>query len=201
MCSDSLSFHTAVFDALCACLDLDRASAEAVSLIHEAYAEPENVPRPPRSRNVVYWTGRQYLAPDPVPVSYASEAGSPGCHVQVVYSTLKYQLVIVCYGPDAEKYACRIRSMLFLDGPGFPRKILRSAGLYPVPDPLRPSVLYEEEASLWRKRADLTVRLRVRDEQRSSACGSIAAAPAVIIHRWLNGKTPSAQREKKGGKV
>ena len=38
-------FHTAIFDALCACLNLNRTSAEAIALIHEAYAEPENTPR------------------------------------------------------------------------------------------------------------------------------------------------------------
>ena len=43
MLSESASFHSAIFDALCACLDLDRDFPEAVTLIHEAYAEPENV--------------------------------------------------------------------------------------------------------------------------------------------------------------
>jgi hypothetical protein len=73
--------------------------------------------------------------------------------------------------------------MLFLDGAGFPRRILRDAGIYPVPDPPQPSILYEEEGSLWRKRADLTVSLRVRDEQRGPARCSIRTAPAIILHR------------------
>ena len=47
-------YRTAIFDALCACVNLDRHSREAAALIHEAYAEPENVPRPPRNRNVIY---------------------------------------------------------------------------------------------------------------------------------------------------
>ena len=46
MISESPSFHTAIFDALCACLNLNKTSAAAAALIHEAYAEPENVPRP-----------------------------------------------------------------------------------------------------------------------------------------------------------
>lgn len=179
MISESASFHSAVFDALCACFGLDRDSAEAIALIHEAYAEPENVPRPPRSRNVIYWTVLQDLSSDPVSTEYNVEAGS---HVPVVNTTLKYQLVVVCYGPDCEAYASRIRSMLFLDGAGFPRQILRAAGIYPVPDPPQPSLLYEEEGSLWRKRADLTVRLRVLDEQRAQVRSTISSAPAVIIH-------------------
>ena len=76
----------------------------------------------------------------------------------------------------------RIRSMLYLDGAGFPRKILRDAGIFPVPDPPQPALLHEEEGSLWRKRADLTIRLRVRDEQRGQSQGSITTAPAVILH-------------------
>ena len=98
-------FREAVFDALCACLNLTE--AEGVKLIHEAYAEPENVPR----------------------------------------------------------------------------QILRNAGIFPVPDPPQPALLHEEEGSLWRKRADLTISLRVRDEQRAQARSAISTAPAVILHK------------------
>ena len=141
MISGSASFHTAIFDALCACLDLDRTSAEAVALIHEAYAEPENVPRPPRSRNVIYWTALQDPSSDPVSTEYSTEAGDAGSHIPVTCTTLKYQLVIVCYGPACEEYAWRIRQTLYLDGSGFPRQILRAAGIWPVPDPPQPSIL------------------------------------------------------------
>ena len=74
------------------------------------------------------------------------------------------------------------QAMLYLDGSGFPRRILRDAGIYPVPNPPQPSLLHEEEGSLWRKRADLTVSLRVRYEQTARTRGSIQSAPAVIIH-------------------
>ena len=122
MISENSAFHTAIFDALCASLNLTE--EEGVQLIHEAYAEPENVPRPPRNRNVIY-----------------------------------------------------------LDGRFFPRQILRNAGIYPVPDPPQPQLLHEEEGSLWRRRADLTISLRVRDEQVAQARGSVTTAPAVVIHR------------------
>ena len=182
MNSENPAFHTAIFDALCACLNLNKTSAEALALIHEAYAEPENVPRPPRNRNVIYWTVLQDLSSDPVSTEYNAEAGNSGSHAPTVYTTLKYQLIIVCYGPAAEEHAWRIRQMLYLDGPGFPRRILRAAGIWPVPDPPQPSILHEEEGSLWRRRADLTVQLRVRDEQRGQARGNIQSPPAVIIH-------------------
>ena len=97
--------------------------------------------------------------------------------------TVKYNLVIVCYGPACEEYARRIRHMLYLDGSGFPRRILRNAGIFPVPDPPQPSLLHEEEGSLWRKRADLTIQLRVRDEQMAQSRNAITTAPAVILRR------------------
>ena len=181
MLSESSVFHTAIFDALCACLNLS--AAEGIKLIHEAYAEPENVPRPLRNRNVIYWTVLQDPASDPVSMEYNAEAGIADTHVPTVCTTLKYQLVIVCYGPACEAYASRIRHMLFLDGRGFSRQILRNAGIFPVPDPPQPAFLHEEEGSLWRKRADLTIQLRVRDEERGQTRSSMTAAPAVIIHR------------------
>ena len=175
--------HTAIFDAFCACLGLKRDSREAAALIHEAYAEPENAPRPPRNRNVIYWTLLQDPASDPVSTAYNPEPAGAGRNSVTVYTTLKYQLIIVCYGPDAEEYALRIRSMLYLDGSGFPRRILREAGIYPVPDPPQPSILYEEEGSLWRKRADLTISLRVQYEIQAGERNSIISAPVVNIYR------------------
>ena len=174
--------HTAIFDAFCACLGLGRDSREAAALIHEAYAEPENAPRPPRNRNVIYWTLLQDPASDPVCTAYVPQEAGTGRNTALVYTTLKYRLIIVCYGPASEEYALRIRHMLYLDGNGFPRRILRDAGIFPVPDPPQPALMHEEEGSLWRKRADLTVQLRVRDEQRGQARGNITAAPVIIIH-------------------
>ena len=174
-----MNITSAIFDSLCACLNLS--AVEGIRLIHEAYAEPENVPRPPRNRNVIYWTLLQDPASDPVSTVYQAE-GAGRSHIPVVYTTLKYQLVVVCYGPACEEYALRIRHMLYLDGSGFPRRILRRAGIYPVPDPPVPSLLCEEEGSLWRKRADLTISLRVREEERAGNRGTVTVAPAVIIH-------------------
>ena len=181
MLSESSVFHTAIFDALCACLNLS--AAEGIKLIHEAYAEPENVPRPARTKNVIYWTALQDPAADPVSTEWNAGVGSAGTHLPIVCTTVKYNLVIVCYGPACEEYASRIRHMLYLDGRGFSRQILRNAGIFPVPDPPQPTLLHEEEGSLWRKRADLTIQLRVRDEQTAQARNAITTAPAVILRR------------------
>ena len=183
MNSENSAFHTAIFDALCACLNLNRNSAEAAALIREAYADPENSPQPPRNRNVIYWTVLQDPASDPVSTEVRNENGSSGFHTPVVYTTLKYQLIIVCYGPACEAYASRIRALLYVDGSGFPRRILRDAGIFPVPDPPPVALLHEEEGSLWRKRADLTVSLRVRQETAGPARGTVKAAPAIIMHK------------------
>lgn len=180
MMNDEL-YRIAIFDALCACLNLNPDSREAIALIHEAYAEPENALRPTRNRNVIYWTLVQDYASDPVSTSCDRE-GSGRSHTPVVYTTLKYQLIIVCYGPACEEYAQRIRSLLYLDGSGFPRRILREAGIYPVPDPPQPALLREEEGALWRKRADLVISLRVRHEQEGQRRESISSTPAVIFH-------------------
>ena len=181
MNSESSAFHTAIFDALCACLNLTE--SEGVELIHEAYAEPENVPRPTRNKNVIYWTVLQDPSADPVSTEWNNETGTSGTHLPMVCTTVKYNLVIVCYGPACEEYTRRIRHMFYLDGRFFPRQILRDAGIFPVPDPPEPSLLHEEEGSLWRKRADLSIRLRVRDEQMAQSRNAITTAPAVILRR------------------
>ncbi len=180
MIAENTEFHTAIFDSLCACLNLS--AADGVKLIHEAYAEPENTPRPARNKNVIYWTVLHDPTADPVSTAWNAE-GNNGTHIPVVTTTLKYQLIIVCYGPACEAYASRIRHMLYLDGRGFPRQILRAAGIYPIPDPPQPQLLHEEEGSLWRKRADLTIELRVREEQNGPTRSSINTVPAVIIHK------------------
>ena len=102
----------------------------------------------------------------------------------MVCTTVKYNLVIVCYGPACEEYARRIRHMFYLDGRFFPRQILRDAGIFPVPDPPQPSLLHEEEGSLWRKRADLVISIRILERNRYYLPQSpIQSAPEVVLHR------------------
>ena len=112
--------------------------------------------------------------------------GSPvqASHVPAVSSFSAWTLTVVCYGPHALENARKIRAFLFLDGAGFPRAVLRKAGLYPVPDPPEPMLLHEPEGSLWRQRADLTVSLRAEETQTHPARrNAVTAAPAIQIHR------------------
>ena len=158
MISESAAMNAAVYEALCACFGLSPESAAASALIQPAYSEPENAPRPPRERNVVYYWLEREDAPNDLAQMQVQEAGQ----VRIL-SFLAYRLQIVCYGSRAEEHAHRIRTMMYLDGAGKPRGILRAAGIYPIPRPAQPAILREPEGSLWRRRADLTISLRVKD--------------------------------------
>ena len=97
--------------------------------------------------------------------------------------SLPFRLLLVCYGPHCETYAHKIRSFLFLDGSGFPRSILRKSGIYPVPNPPQPELLFEPEGSLFRRRADLTISLRVKDTLiYPNTRPAITVPPAVVVH-------------------
>ena len=171
-----------IHKALCACLGLAPDSAQALSLVREAYTEPENSPQPARTADVIYWSLSPEYGDDPA--SWNETEASGGSHKPAVNRFPAYQLLIVCYGPSCEAYARKIRSFLYIDGANLPRGILRKAGIYPVPDPPAPQFLYEPQGSLWRRRADLTVSLRVRETLvYSQSRGAITTPPAVILHR------------------
>ena len=176
------AFKTAIYNAICSCMGLSPASAEARKLIHEAYNEPENTPRPARTVDILYWS----IEPDDMrqdPASYANEASQmSGRQKATVYRSLAYNLRVVCYGTNCEAMAHRIRSYIYLDGDNYPRRILRGAGIYPVTDPPPPTLLFEPEGSLWRRRTDVVIPLTVKDESTFGTLrGSIQVAPGVII--------------------
>ncbi len=189
MISSDSAMNLAVFSALSACLNVSGTAADR--LIQKAYADPENPGRPPRERDVVYYwldqddssgDGSQAQLPA---VTYSREGRSvePAASYDrpvSIRSFLGYRLHVICYGDRSEEYAHRIRSMLYLDGAGKPRAILRSAGIYPIPNPPEPLLLREEANSLWRKRADLTVSLRVTDELSASQF-AVTSVPTVLI--------------------
>ena len=153
-----------------------------MSLIRQAYTEPENSPQPARSADVIYWSLSPEQGSDPATYNETDAFG--GSHKPTVHRFLPYQLLIVCYGPSCEANARKIRAFLYVDGVNLPRGILRKAGIYPVPDPPAPQLLYEPEGSLWRRRADLTISLRVRDTLVYSAGrGAIQVAPAIILRK------------------
>ena len=172
-----------IYNALCACFGLQPSSAQASVLIRDMYQEPENAPRPPRSADVIYYS----VSPDPsaaeAPPAYTAENPASASHAPAVSIFAAWTLLVVCYGPHAPENARRIRAFLYLDGAGFPLSILRKAGIRPVPDPPEPMLLHEPEGSLWRERADLTVRLRAEEKETHPVRrGAVTVAPAVRIH-------------------
>lgn len=178
--SDS-AFKTAIFKALCACLSLQPSSADALKLIREAYTEPENTPRPARTVDVVYWSVSPSDGIDD-PAHYGDISQTGHNQKATVFRANPYSLLVVCYGSHAEANAINIRSFLYVDGYGSPRQILRSAGIFPVPDPEKPDYLFEPEGSLWRRRVDVRFDLQVKDERTyGSARGSVQSGPFVIL--------------------
>ena len=171
-----------IYNALCACFDLDPSSAAASVLIREAYQDPEPAPRPPRSANVIYYSLEPDQTASEAPPSWEAEVPALMSFTPAVSSFSAWKLQIVCYGPDALENARRIRAFLFLDGVGMPRSILRQAGIYLVPDPPEPLSLHETEGSLWRQRADLTISLRLEEKKtHPGRRGAVTVAPVVRV--------------------
>ena len=182
MISSDSAFNAAIFQALCACLELSPSSAEASSLIRPFPNDPESPPAPSRSTNVIYYDIRPESAPDAGYQTFSSEDPTVSSAKPSVSTFLPYTLLLICYGPDCERYAHRIRSFLYLDGSGYPRSILRKSGIYPVPRPPMPVLLYEEEGALLRRRADLSISLRVKDTLvREKRQPGISEPPAVTL--------------------
>ena len=179
----SQDFNTILYSALCACFGLLPSSLQASVLIREAYQEPENAPRLPRNTDVIYYS----VAPDSAaaenPPAHVPEEASQASHAATVSSFSAWTMTVVCYGPHALSNARKIRAFLFVDGPGFPREILRKAGIRLVPDPPEPMLLHEPEGSLWRERADLTVSIRAEEkETHPMRRDAVAVAPVVLVH-------------------
>ena len=193
MISNDGMLNAAVFEAICACLGLGAETLEANRLIHQGYVETENAPQPPRERDVIYyWIEKDEAAVDDaqmiVPSVYSwkrqkwNETWGDRVPTEVL-SFLAYRLIIVCYGPKSEEYAHRIRALMYLDGVRKPRGILRREGIYPVPRPAQAVVTREPAGSLWRRRADLVISLRVKDRIETAQEAVVVAPEVKIIDR------------------
>lgn len=174
MYPDSPVLQRAVWQALRAALDLTE--EEAAHRVLRAYADAPPA-EPPPSETVCYYH-LQADASAPLLEESSLEGGAPS-----VASFIPCRLILVFYGPEAESWALRCRSFLYLDGPEGPRRIFRFLGLYPIPMPAAPAVLYEEIGKTRRKRADLSLSLRLlSNESRAAPVSVISCAPEVSIH-------------------
>lgn len=145
-----------IYKALCACFALHPDSEEASGLIREAYQEPENSPQAPREQNVIYF----HLEPN-----QDATAAEPYQEIKSSYPEYywfpEYLLHVTCYGKDAYELAEQVRIFIYLPGSGNPKSILKKAGIYIMPNTREPEISYEPVASRWRRRADVTIHLRV----------------------------------------
>ena len=173
-----------LFQALCACLEVSSSASASSALIRRAWQDPEPAPEPPRTRNVIYYDLLPETAPDAGYAVYINENPQAAAAFPAVSSFLPYKLIVVCYGPYCERNARKIREFLYLDGNGYPRSILRKAGIYPVPRPPMPGFLREETGGLIRNRVDLEIRMRIREMLvRENRRFAVNQAPAVILNK------------------
>ena len=172
-----MELHQAVFRALAAVPDPDAGTGTPPLLIRQAYANP-SPPPPEEGRNVLYY----HLEPDagaPVTEEFLSPDGNP-----VRFRFAPWILVLVFYGPRAERLAWRYFHLLFLDGAGKPRRILRAEGIYPLPRPSGPALVWEEWGKQHQPRADLVLPLRIaeRETVRLPEPETVEVPPEVRVH-------------------
>lgn len=183
----TLDLSALFFNVLSVSLGLDPDSEEAAGMIFPAWQDPENAPRSPRDRDLVFYALMENPASDSLWQTVRVAEDGP-----VVEAFPGYRLLITCYGPHCEENAHTIRFFFFLDGSGQPRSLLRKAGVYPVPSPPLPTILHEEAASLARKRADLTLELHIRVACPTFSPYSPLTSPPEIIFEPANTPEPTS---------
>lgn len=171
---------SALYTILAAALNLSPSAATAQKMIRAAYQPADPSPEPSRADDLLYY----HLAPDPAARPLPEESVQSG-NTRTAIRYLPYRLTLTFYGPDAERNALLVRTRLYQDGKGNPLSLLRAQNAYPVPCPPAPAVLFEPAAARWRKRADLTVSLRIAEEASLPSGPSVAVAPRVTV--WRNG--------------
>ena len=180
MFGDDPALSRAIFRAVSAALSLP--PEEASSQILQAYTSPPP-PQTERERNLCFY----HLAPD-ITFPLLRETTVRSGRMDI-YRFIPYQLFLVFYGADAESWALRCRENLFQDGAAHPLGILRKAGLYLIPPAAPPAVFWEESDSLYRKRADLVLNVRLLDNtdapsspHPSPTQETVNFPPEVILH-------------------
>ena len=174
MTADSPTVTRTLFRAIAIALGLAPDSPTASARILRAYADPPP-PQSPPDVNLCFFD----LSPDPGAPMLTERKVIRGQNA--IWRFIPCTLTLVFYGLSSESDAISVRENLFIDGVNHPLSILRNAGIYPVPPAFPPSVLYEEEGSLFRKRADLTIPVRLLDNSDDPSSGSAAVPDAPLI--------------------
>ena len=168
MFGDHSAVTQAIFRAIAVLLGLVPSSSEASARILRAYASPPP-PQAGSETNLCFFD----LNPDRNAQMLTERSVIHG--INAIYRFIPYTLNIVFYGPSAETDAIRVRDNLFVDGAAHPLSILRKTGIYPIPPTEPPTVVYEEEGALFRKRADLVLAVRILDNSDDKESGNLEA--------------------------
>lgn len=174
---------TLFFEVLSECLGNSPSSLESSEMIVPAYQTPEIAFKPAPDRDMIYYD----LVPESLQEfskQYFTYVTSRNIVRTKVMSFDPYRLNVICYGEHADNFGNIIRSFFMLDGNDLPRRRMRKKGIYPIPDPLPIIRGYEEDGSVWRKRADLSFPLFIINEATyNSPNDTLMYSPAVIMHK------------------
>lgn len=159
--------NAAVFRALCAVFALDPDGSEAASRFRCAYTGTAVThPQADRERDVCYYTVTETSDPALAHTRRDYALDEQGRMTVRIHKVLPLSCLLTFYGPNADEDAEACWSGLFADyGHGSPPDVLRQSGLSLVSWPDRPLSLPELQGSLWRRRCDLRVGLRMRTVQ------------------------------------
>lgn len=167
-----------IFSVLCKALEVDEDAPGSSALVVPAY-ETEVGPARSVADDVVYF----YIAPEGVDENRFQTMDYENRH-PAISVFLSCQLVLIVYGPNAYELVNRIRRNLYIDGHEMPLSILRRNNIYAVPDPPIPALTWEESGNRWRKRADLSISLRMAEKfVFSSQQNMVGMAPVIMIHK------------------
>ena len=140
------SYYPILYEVLTAC--------DSSATFIRAFQPVGTVPQPPRDKDVCYFDLAPVRAPDHRYTTVDRSHSANDLYTRTVPVALK----LYFYGPNAEDHAYRVRTVLFTDAV---KSRLRQNGIVPIPSPEEPVSLPEIEGTMWRKRCDLTISLRV----------------------------------------
>lgn len=154
--------QNAMYDALCAAFGVNPALASSLARFVPAYVEGITTPQADYNKNICYYaiSSEQGTAYDYVDIRVKGSAGGP---VTEIEKMIPVSVLMTFYGPDADDDAELCWSRLQVDnGYHSPRWHLRQAGIV-IESINRPQTIPELEGSLWRRRADVRMRINVHD--------------------------------------
>lgn len=167
-----------LFTVLCRALALDENAPASSAKVVPAY-EAEAGPGRPIVDDVVYF----YIIPESVDETRFQTMDYENKY-PAISDFSSCQMVLIVYGPNASELAYTIRRNLYIDGHNMPLSLLRKHDIYAVPDPVVPALTWEEVGNRWRRRADLSISLRMAEKHvYNDQQGMVGMPPVIMIHK------------------